>query len=43
VHSARGTGTLTPDEMTKAWEATMRGYYGEEGEVYKPQTLNPKP
>jgi oligoendopeptidase F len=34
VHSARGAGTLTPDEMTKAWQKTMKAYYGEEGEVF---------
>lgn len=34
VHSARGAGTLTPDEMTKAWQETMIGYYGKEGEVF---------
>ena len=34
VHSARAAGTLTPDEMTKAWEQTVVEYYGEEGEVF---------
>ena len=34
VHSARAAGTLTPDEMTKAWQESVVEYYGEEGEVF---------
>jgi oligoendopeptidase F len=34
VHSKRAAGTLTPDEMTKAWQESMVEYYGEEGEVF---------
>ena len=34
VHSKRAAGTLTPDEMTEAWQESMVEYYGEEGEVF---------
>ena len=34
VHSGRASGTLTPDEMTEAWQQTMVDYYGAEGEVF---------
>jgi len=34
VHSGRAAGTLTPDEMTEAWQETMVAYYGPEGEVF---------
>ena len=34
VHSGRAAGTLTPDEMTEAWQQTMVDYYGAEGEVF---------
>ena len=34
VHSARAAGTLTPEEMTTAWQEVMCEYYGAEGDVY---------
>lgn len=34
VHAKRAAGTLTPEEMTVAWQESMVEYYGAEGEVF---------
>lgn len=34
VHTMRAKGTVTPEEMSKAWRECMVQYYGEEGEVF---------
>ena len=34
IHSKRAAGTLTPEEMTTAWQESMVEYYGKEGEVF---------
>jgi len=33
-HTMRAKGTVTPEEMSKAWRESMEEYYGAEGEVF---------
>jgi oligoendopeptidase F len=34
VHTLRAKGTVTPEEMSKAWRQVTVDYYGEEGEIF---------